>query len=122
MSALTYLRDRLDHSPTCSLAWIGKQLGHTGSDTALEDYVTDLITGAKFPPPLPHRRHGGGLSYEVSWRRSAWVTAAVVDWLGGFFPPETADALDEVHRRAAEDEMDRAAGNLRLQLVGGTEV
>ena len=103
-----------EEEATCTCRWVGKQLGHEGSDAALVAYVEELIAGCGFPRPLPHRKHGGGLATCVHVDRSRWIRAGVLDWLTDFLPPSAAAALDNAARERAADEMDAAAGNLRL--------
>ncbi len=119
MSALDFLFDRYGDEPTCTLHWIGRMLGHDGSTQALEQYVSNLIATEGFPPPMPHRKHGGGISHEVSYRRSHWIRAAVLQWFSGYLPPAAGAALDDRARAAAADDMDRAAGNLQLVVSNG---
>lgn len=72
--------------PTCTLAWICKQLGFAGSDACAVAYIEGLIATRGFPRPLPHRAHGGKISDGVHYVRSRWVRAGVVQWLGDFLP------------------------------------
>lgn len=114
MSSFSALLAPHDGTPCCNLHWIGKQLGHDGSEKNLEDYVAELIDGAGFPRPLPHRKHGGGLSFGVSYSRSQWIRAGVIKWLEDYLPPAAAAALDDAARAEAAEEMDQAARNLTL--------
>lgn len=100
--------------PTCNLHWIGVQLGHDGSTASLEQYVAQLIADEGFPPPLPHLKHGGGLSRSVSYRRSQWIRAGVLAWLGHFLPPSASTAIEAADLEAAAREMDTAATHLQL--------
>ena len=118
MSAFADLLAPYGEAPTCDCRWVGRSLGHTGSDTALVAYIEELIEGAGFPPPLPHRKHGGGLSTGVHVDRSQWIRAGVVSWLGDYLPPSAGAALDDAAMNAAADDMDAAAENLgTLRLV-----
>lgn len=108
-------RDTAD--PTCTCAWICKQLGQEGSEAVLVDYVEQLIDLRGFPRPLPHRAHGGKIVDGVSYARSRWVRAGVLQWLNDYLPPAASAALDKAAEAAAAADMDRAA----LRLVGGTE-
>ncbi len=118
MSAFADLLAPHGEVPTCDCRWIGRQLGHDGSDPALVAYVEALIDGAGFPAPLPHRKHGGGLSTAVHVDRSQWLRAGVVAWLSNYLPPSAAGMLDDAARQAAADDMDAAAANLgSLRLV-----
>lgn len=114
MSAFIDLLAPHDGTPTCNAHWIGKQLGHDGSAATLEDYLETLIAEAGFPRPLPHRKHGGGLSFEVSYARSQWIRLGVVQWLEDFLPPPASAALEEKAFADAADEMDAAAQSLTL--------
>lgn len=114
MSAFSKLLAATDAEPCCGLNWIGKQLGHKGSEANLEAYVSELIDRAGFPKPLPHRKHGGGLSWDVSYSRSQWIRTGVISWLGDFLPPAAACAIDDLAREEAADEMDQAARSLTL--------
>lgn len=107
-----------DGPPTVGFYWVGRVLGHRGSDAALVDYLTLLIGQAGFPRPLPHRKHGGGLCRDVA-ARSEWLRPAVLAWLHDFLPPEaTALALAASEADAAAA-MDAAAANLRLVTRNG---
>lgn len=121
MNAIATLAAVHTADPTCNLHWIGRQLGWDfarRSDRALEQYVEGLIAELGFPRPLPHRKHGGGISTDVSYPRSSWIRVGVLQWLGDFLPPEAGAAVDAAAMHAAADDMDAAALNLRL--VGGT--
>jgi hypothetical protein len=120
MSLLSHLLLPADGDPpTCNLQWICKQLGHDGSEASQVAYVRGLIDDHGFPRPFPHLAHGGGLSSDIHAIRSQWLRAGVEAWLADFLPPAGAAALDAAAQRAAAEDMDRMAGNLRL--VGGTE-
>lgn len=119
MSALNFLLDRYGDKPTCNLHWIGRMLNHGGSTHKLEEYVTRLIAEEGFPKPMPHLKHGGGLSHDVSYRRSQWIRAGVLEWLGRYLPPGAVAQDDDRAREAAADEMDRAAGHLHLVASNG---
>lgn len=112
MSAFSILLAPHGEEPCCDCRWIGRAIGHRGSDAKLVAYIEDLITDAGFPRPIPHRRHGGGLSTGVHVDRSQWIRAGVLDWLGDFLPPSATLALDDVARKEAADEMDAAAESL----------
>lgn len=117
MSALSRY---LDHDePTVTAPWIGRQLGHEGSDALLEAYLNELVRDHRFPPPLPHWQWGGGVGKHIDARRSRWRREAVVAWLDDYLPPDAAAALDAAAAADAAADMDAAAGELRL--VGGTE-
>lgn len=103
--------------PTCTAAWICRQLGQSGSEAALVDYLERLIAERGFPRPFPHRAHGGKLVDAVHFQRSRWIRAGVEQWLSDYLPPAAAAALDQAAEAAAAAEMDRAA----LRLIGGTE-
>lgn len=102
--------------PTCTAAWICKQLGQDGSEAVCTAYIEGLIAARGFPRPFPHRAHGGKLVDAVHYQRSRWIRAGVVQWLGDYFPPAAAAAADKAAEAAAAAEMDKAA----LRLVGGT--
>lgn len=102
--------------PTCTAAWICKQLGQEGSEAVLVDYLELLIDLRGFPKPLPHRAHGGRIVDGVHFQRSRWVRAGVLQWLNDYLPPAAAAAADKAAEAAAAAEMDRNA----LRLVGGT--
>lgn len=114
MSAIYSLLGLSDQEPACTLHWIGTILGHDGSSTDLEDYVTTLIAEEGFPAPFPHRKHGGGLTRDVHYKRSRWLKAAVIDWICDQLPPGTGEAIDDKKRSDAAQEMDARASNLHL--------
>lgn len=122
MNAFAALLAPHGSEPTCDCRWIGRMLAHDGSDALLVAYIEELIAEAGFPPPLPHRKHGGGLSTGVHVDRSHWIRAGVVEWFGKFLPPAAAAALDEAAMDAAAEEMDAAAENLcTLRLVADND-
>lgn len=102
--------------PTCTAAWICKQLGQEGSEAVCTAYLEGLIAARGFPRPLPHRAHGGKIVDGVSYTRSRWVRAGVLQWLNDYLPPAASAAMDKAAEAAAAADMDRAA----LRLVGGT--
>lgn len=106
--------------PTCTAAWICKQLGQTGSEAVCTAYLEGLIAARGFPKPLPHRAHGGAIADGVHYTRSRWVRAGVVQWLGDYLPPAAGAALTAQAEAEAAAEMDGAAR--RLVLVGGTSL
>lgn len=112
-----------DGPPTVGFYWVGRVLGHRGSDTALADYLNLLIAQAGFPRPLPHRKHGGGLTSAVA-ARSEWLRPAVLAWLHDYLPPEAAALALAASEADAADQMDAAAANLcrPLRLVAGKDV
>jgi hypothetical protein len=121
MSAFSAMLARHEGQATCNFRWVGKVLGHRGSDEILVDYIDLLIDQAGFPRPLPHRKHGGGLETGVA-PRSEWIRAGVIDWLGNYLPPSAAAALDDAAEAAAAEAMDAAASDLRLVFSNDREV
>jgi len=119
MSVISRLLDDRSAQPTCTLYWICTKLGARGSDDARKAYIEGLIETHGFPKPLPHLKHGGGISTDIHPIRSQWIRAGVEHWLGDYLPPAACAALGEHAEAAAAAEMDAAAG--RLHLVGGTE-
>ena len=111
--------------PTCTFHWIKSRFGQVTdasarpcSDEAFVDFLDGLIAHHSFPRPLPCPKRGGGIELGVT-RKSHWIRAGVIDWFGDYLPPHAAASLDEAAARDAADDMDAAAGNLRL--IGGTE-
>ena len=102
-----------DPARTCNLWYIRRELGRDGYGIKrLSTYVTRLIEQCDFPAPLPTLR--GGALVETVCADSRWLRVAVDSWLDAQLPgPAAADQADAV-RAAAMDEMDAAAGNLRL--------
>jgi hypothetical protein len=119
MSLLSHLVADSDAEPTVTAWWIQRQLGHKGSDKLLEAFLEGLIAQHGFPEPLPHQKWGGGLDTALNARRSRWLRVAVLAWLDNYLPPEAVVSLDAAHQAAAAEDMDQAAGNLRL--VGGID-
>lgn len=129
MSLLDFAFGRValdDDDPTVSFRWIrrafgqgdAQQRGRGCSDARFTAFLDDLIGAHGFPRPLPAPKHGGGVEIAVT-PRSQWLRAGVLEWFGDFLPPEAAASLEGAAAAAAADDMDAAAGNLRL--VGGTE-
>lgn len=120
MSAIHFLSHgarELDEQPTCTFQWIKHAFGQSGSDGCSDDrfveFIDDLIELHGFPRPLPGPKWGGGIEAAVT-RKSRWLRAAVITWLGDYLPPEAAAALNAAEAAAAAADMDAAAGNLRL--------
>lgn len=124
MSAFSVMLERHKGASTCNLHWIRRVLGaREKQDELLIDYVELLIAHSGFPPPLPHRKHGGGLETGVA-RRSEWLRAGVIEWLSGYLPPAAVAALESDEKELASAEMDAAAaalGTRPLRLVGDRE-
>lgn len=103
--------------PTVGLPFIMRELGqrNLGLNRQLA-YVTRLIEECAFPPPYPAligKKDAQQLTRDVV-KHSAWSRLAVVVWLEDYLPQTTAAALDERAARSAADEMDAAAGGLKL--------
>lgn len=112
-----------DESPTVSAHWVASQLGCADFGAhRLKQYLSMLIGQQDFPPPLPALVSGNSravpsrpprLEQSVT-SNSRWRRVAVQAWLEDFLPPANAAQLDAQAMRAAADDMDASAGNLRL--------
>lgn len=88
---------------------LGQTYGRKGAERSERwqiDYVTALIDGSGFPPPLPLMR-GGRLCVTVQ-AGSQWPVAAVEAWFEQFMPPD-GDPTEAIRERAAANDMDSAA-------------
>lgn len=104
---------------TCNLSYVQRELGLSRySEKRMCQYLAQMITGYGFPAPIPTIRKGGQLSTEVH-HDSQWWRAAVDAWLDGQLPPAAAEMVDAKAMRAAAEDMDAAARNLKL--VGGRD-
>lgn len=102
---------------TYGLTDIMRRLGQPGhGDRWQVNYVTRLIAGAGFPPPLPLAR-GARLFAEVK-AASRWNQRAVDRWFEDRAGPESASAAI-AELRAGEQAMDDRARRLALRLVQG---
>jgi len=98
---------------TVDIWYLRRRLGVTNlKETRLKRYFSLLIKEKSFPPPLP-AMVGTRLLSEVT-TRSHWIRHSVDAWLDNFLPPENATQVDNAAMKAAADDMDAMAGNLRL--------
>lgn len=105
-----------DAAPTCTLAYIKRQLGRGDyGDRRMCTFVKALIAAEGFPPPLPCmiRRK---LTREVT-PKSSWIKASVDAWVEDFLPPANAAAVDRLAMAAAAADLDAAAANLGRSLT-----
>ncbi len=108
-----------DDAPTVNLWFLRRELGCTGYQAQrMVKYVTALIAGHGFPPPLPRYRLRADQLVRTVTADSVWRRDAVEAWFADFLPPDAAAALDRADRAAAAADMDARAGHLRL--VGGS--
>ena len=104
--------------PTYSFYALRRLLGAGGqSNGRFTSYVTALIASDGFPKPLPCWIQRTGLVRHVT-DRSRWLAAGVDAWLADFLSPDLSAAIDAAACAAAAEEMDAAAGTLRL-IAGG---
>jgi hypothetical protein len=102
-----------DGESTVGILFLKRELGRgTYGMRRLVRYVELLIAECDFPPPLPEMvkdRLELGVTEHSVWRR-----APVEAWIEDLLPPANAAALDAREAAAAAEDMDAAAGNLRL--------
>ena len=104
-------------APTCTIHFVRNALGRSDyGDAKMVSYVEKLISDYGFPPPLPSMK-GKDITGDVT-PGSRWFRDGVLAWLADFLPPDSAAAVDRHAQAAAAEEMDAAAGNLRL-VAGG---